>query len=160
MACRLPCGASSTNCYTALPYLTHAHRDRQTHKFTDTAGHPPPRDFRRRWSVIKRSQLYDFANSSAPPLLTTTTTDFFLFFASHELRRLAVELVGRRIVRLTALASLIAVAEIPRDQLPRSILVGHIRHARFPREALATSSRGRHEDATRQLIPWNFSDSN
>ena len=38
-----------------------------------------------------------------------------------------------------------------------SILVRHVRHARFPRNMLATSSRGCHQDATRKLLPWNFS---
>ena len=38
--------------------------------------------------------------------------------------------------------------------LVHSILV---RHARFPRDMLATSSRGCHEDATRKLLPWNLS---
>ena len=32
---------------------------------------------------------------------------------------------------------------------PRSILVRHVRHAQFPRDMLATSSRGCHEDAMR-----------
>ena len=36
-------------------------------------------------------------------------------------------------------------------QHSRSILVRHVRHVRFPRDMLATSSRGRHEDATRML---------
>ena len=39
---------------------------------------------------------------------------------------------------------------------PRSILVRHVRHVRFPRDMLATSSKGCHEDATRKLLPWNF----
>jgi len=39
----------------------------------------------------------------------------------------------------------------------RGVLVRHVRHARFPRDMLATSSRGSHEDATRKLLPWNFS---
>ena len=39
-------------------------------------------------------------------------------------------------------------------QRPRSILVWHVR---FPRDMLATSSRGSHEDATRRLLPWNIS---
>jgi len=42
------------------------------------------------------------------------------------------------------------------DQFPRSIVVRHVRHARFPRDMLATSSRGCHEDATRKLLPWNL----
>jgi len=33
----------------------------------------------------------------------------------------------------------------------------HVRHARLSRDMLATSSRGCHEDATRKLLPWNFS---
>ena len=37
---------------------------------------------------------------------------------------------------------------------PRCILV---RHARFSRDMLATSLRGRDGDATRKLLPWNFS---
>jgi len=32
----------------------------------------------------------------------------------------------------------------------------HVRHARFPRDMLAISSRGCHEDATRKLLPRNF----
>ena len=32
-----------------------------------------------------------------------------------------------------------------------------VRHARSPRDMLATSSRVCHEDATRKLLPWNFS---
>ena len=31
------------------------------------------------------------------------------------------------------------------------------RHARFPTDTSATSSRGCHEDATRKLLPWNLS---
>ena len=37
------------------------------------------------------------------------------------------------------------------NSFPRSILVRHIRHARFPRDMLATSSRVRHKDATKML---------
>ena len=37
---------------------------------------------------------------------------------------------------------------------PRSILV---RHARFPRDMLATSTRRCDEDASRKLLPWNSS---
>jgi len=33
----------------------------------------------------------------------------------------------------------------------------HARHARFPRDTLATSSPGCYEDATRKLLAWNFS---
>ena len=47
----------------------------------------------------------------------------------------------------------------PRED-PRSILVRHDRHARFPRDLL-TSSPGCHEDAARilrgKLVPWNSS---
>jgi len=39
---------------------------------------------------------------------------------------------------------------------PPSILVRHVRHARFSRDMLATSARGCHEDATRKLVPWNL----
>ena len=38
----------------------------------------------------------------------------------------------------------------------RSILVRHVRHARFPRDLLATSSRGCHEDATRKTASVEF----
>jgi len=38
-----------------------------------------------------------------------------------------------------------------------NILVRHVRYARFPRDMLATSSRGCHKDATRKLLPWNVS---
>ena len=38
-----------------------------------------------------------------------------------------------------------------------TILVRHVQHARFPRNMLATSSRGCHEDATSKLLPWNLS---
>jgi len=44
----------------------------------------------------------------------------------------------------------------PRED-PRSIVVRHVRHARFSRDMLATSSRGCHGDATRKLLPWNLS---
>jgi len=38
-----------------------------------------------------------------------------------------------------------------------SILVRHVRHSRFPRDMLPTSSRGCHEDATRKLLRCNLS---
>jgi len=44
-------------------------------------------------------------------------------------------------------------AYIPRDPFPRSVLV---RHARFPRDLLAPSSRGCHEDATRKTASVEF----
>ena len=42
-------------------------------------------------------------------------------------------------------------------QHPHSILVRHVRHARFPRDVSAKSSQACDEDATRKLLPWNFS---
>ena len=44
----------------------------------------------------------------------------------------------------------------PRENT-RSILVRYVRHARFPRDMLATFSRGCHDDTTRKLLPWNSS---
>ena len=39
-----------------------------------------------------------------------------------------------------------------------SILIRHVRHARFPRDILATYPRDIcYEDATRKLLPWNLS---
>ena len=46
--------------------------------------------------------------------------------------------------------------ELLRGQVA-SIFVAHVRHARFPREMLATSSRGCNENATRKLLPFNLS---
>jgi len=43
----------------------------------------------------------------------------------------------------------------PRED-PRSILVRHVRHARFRRDLLATSSRGCHEDVTRKTVVVEF----
>jgi len=37
-------------------------------------------------------------------------------------------------------------SSIPREQFPRGILVRHVRHALFPRDMSATSSRGCYED--------------
>ena len=39
------------------------------------------------------------------------------------------------------------------SRYPRSILVRHVRHARFSRDMLATSSQRCDEDATRKLLP-------
>jgi len=48
------------------------------------------------------------------------------------------------------------IAGIPRQQFPRIILARHVRHAPFPRDALASSSRGCHEESARKLLPWNL----
>ena len=48
-------------------------------------------------------------------------------------------------------------AGIPREQFPRSILVRHVRRGRFPRDTLAPSLRGCHDDAARKLLPRNLS---
>jgi len=47
--------------------------------------------------------------------------------------------------------------EYTREDILARILVRHVRHARFPRDLLATSSRGCHEDATMKTASLNLS---
>jgi len=95
--------------------------------------------------------------------LSGVSGDFLVQVATRLPDWSAGGLLQRNAARLSACR---VVLQIPRARharivadksLATSILVQHVRHARFPRDTLATFSQGCREDATRKLLPWNSS---